>query len=278
MRRSQASGPAETIYTEGMADSAKPVPHKILGKKSPIILRESGRVASLARGGYSSKRAYALEEEPNGFLMKQLLMALALIVGLASAAGVVLAETRVALVIGNDEYATLPNLNNAGNDARGVAAKLKSLGFETILHTNVGRRELGRTLARFQDQLAKADVGLVFYAGHGIQLDGKNYLVPSDARIEVEEDLRFEAIQASEFLETMANAGTPLNIVIIDACRDNPLPKRSRSGLRGLAIVAVPKSIKGTAILYSAGAGPGAASGERPVPNPARRVPASPIP
>jgi len=74
--------------------------------------------------------------------MKQLLMALALIVGLASAAGVVLAETRVALVIGNDEYATLPNLNNAGNDARGVAAKLKSLGFETILHTNVGRREL----------------------------------------------------------------------------------------------------------------------------------------
>jgi uncharacterized caspase-like protein len=61
-------------------------------------------------------------------------------------------------------------------------------------------------------------VGLVFYAGHGIQLDGKNYLVPSDARVEVEEDLRFEAIQASEFLETMANAGTPLNIVIIDAC------------------------------------------------------------
>ena len=106
-------------------------------------------------------------------------------------------------------------------------------------------------------------MGLVFYAGHGIQLDGKNYLVPSDARVEVEEGLRFEAIQASEFLETMANAGTPLNIVIIDACRDNPLPKRSRSGLRGLAIVAVPKSIKGTAIFYSAGAGQVAQDGPK---------------
>ena len=114
-----------------------------------------------------------------------------------------------------------------------------------------------------QLSLNPADVGLVFYAGHGIQLDGKNYLVPSDARVEVEEGLRFEAIQASEFLETMANAGTPLNIVIIDACRDNPLPKRSRSGLRGLAIVAVPKSIKGTAILYSAGAGQVAQDGSK---------------
>jgi hypothetical protein len=195
--------------------------------------------------------------------MKQLLMTLALMVGLASAAGVVLAETRVALVIGNDEYATLPNLNNAGNDARGVAAKLKSLGFETILHTNVGRRELGRTLARFQDQLAKADVGLVFYAGHGIQLDGKHYLVPSDALIEVEEDLRYEAIPASDFLDAMATAGTPLNIVIIDACRDNPLPKQLRSGARGFTVLQAPQSIKGTAIIYSAGAGQAAQDGPK---------------
>jgi hypothetical protein len=75
--------------------------------------------------------------------MKKLFTVLALIAGLASGAGAVLAETRVALVISNDEYVTLPNLNNASNDARGVAAKLKSLGFETILHTNVGRRDLG---------------------------------------------------------------------------------------------------------------------------------------
>jgi len=195
--------------------------------------------------------------------MKKLFTALALIAGLTSAAGVALAETRVALVIGNDEYVTLPNLNNAGNDARGVAAKLKSLGFETTLHTNASRQKLGRTLARFQDRLAKADVGLVFYAGHGIQLGGKNYLVPSDARVEVEEDLRYEAIQAADFLETMADAGTPLNIVIIDACRDNPLQKRSRSGSRGLAVVAIPSSIKGTAILYSAGPGQVARDGPK---------------
>jgi formylglycine-generating enzyme required for sulfatase activity len=171
------------------------------------------------------------------------------------AASPALAETRVALVIGNDNYATLPSLNNAVTDARGIAAKLKSLGFETILETNVGRRKIGRTLARFRGLLAKADVGLVFYAGHGIQLDGENYLVPSDARVEIEEDLPYEAVRASDFLATMADAGTPLNIVIIDACRDNPLPKRTRSGARGLAVVTVPQSIKGTAILYSAGAG-----------------------
>jgi hypothetical protein len=78
--------------------------------------------------------------------MKKLFTVLALIAGLASGAGAALAETRVALVIGNDGYVTLPNLNNAGNDARGVAAKLKSLGFETMLHNNVGSQDLGRTL------------------------------------------------------------------------------------------------------------------------------------
>ena len=171
------------------------------------------------------------------------------------AASPALAETRVALVIGNDTYATLPNLNNAGTDARGIAAKLTSLGFETILETNVGRRKIGRAIARFRGRLAKADVGLVFFAGHGIQLDGENYLVPSDARVEVEEDLPYEAVRASDFLVAMADAGTPLNIVIIDACRDNPLPKRTRSLSRGLAVVAVPQSIKGTAILYSASPG-----------------------
>ena len=79
--------------------------------------------------------------------MKKLFTVLALIAGFASGTGAVLAETRVALVIGNDEYVTLPNLNNASNDARGVAAKLESLGFEIILHINVGRRDLGRTVS-----------------------------------------------------------------------------------------------------------------------------------
>ena len=101
-------------------------------------------------------------ENLGGLLIKKLLTILVLIAGLVSVAGAVLAETRVALVIGNDKYLTLPDLNNAGNDARGVASKLKSLGFETILLTDASRRKIGRTLIRFQDRLAKADVGLAF--------------------------------------------------------------------------------------------------------------------
>ena len=159
------------------------------------------------------------------------------------------AAKRVALVIGNNTYATLPNLNNAKKDAEGIAAKLRGLGFDVILKTNAGSRTIGRALADFENRLAKADVALVFYAGHGIQANGKNHLIPSDANIEVEEDLRFGSVDSQEFLHAMNRAGTPLNIVIIDACRDNPLPHRTRSAAHGLAIPAAPAGIKGTAIV-----------------------------
>ena len=170
---------------------------------------------------------------------------------------------RVALVIGNDDYQTLPDLNNARKDARGMAGKLRTLGFDVILKINAGRREIGRTISDFQNRLAKAEVGLVFYAGHGIQADGKNYLVPSNARIEVEENLRYEGVDAGDLLEAMERAGSPLNIVILDACRDNPLPRRSRSAARGLAVPVVPSGIKGTAIIYSAAPGQTAQDGPK---------------
>jgi TolB protein len=181
----------------------------------------------------------------------------------ALAASPALAAKRVALVIGNNNYTTLPNLNNAKKDAEGMASKLRGLGFDVILKTNAGSRTIGRALADFENRLAKADVALVFYAGHGIQANGKNHLIPSDANIEVEEDLRFESVDAQEFLQAMNRAGTPLNIVILDACRDNPLPRRSRSAARGLAIPAAPAGIKGTAIVYSAAPGQTAQDGPR---------------
>ena len=173
------------------------------------------------------------------------------------------AAKRVALVIGNNSYATLPNLANAHTDAKGMARKLKSLGFEVILKVNAGQRDLYRPLAKFEAALSDAEVGLVFYAGHGIQTGTKSYLVPSDAQIEIEDDLRAEAITSDDFLQAMTRAGTPLNIVILDACRDNPLPRRTRSAARGLAIPIVPKGIKGTAIVYSAAPGQVAQDGPR---------------
>jgi hypothetical protein len=189
------------------------------------------------------------------YLSTFLILALMLVVSPA------LSAKRVALVIGNNDYATLPKLNNAKKDAQGMAAKLRDLGFDVILRVNASRREMGRTLADFEHRIASADVALVFYAGHGIQADGKNYLIPSDARIEIEEDLRFESIDAQEFFLTMKRAGTSLNIVIMDACRDNPLPRRTRSAIRGLVISPVPAGIKGTAIVYSAAPGQTAQDG-----------------
>ena len=177
----------------------------------------------------------------------------------AAAAG---AETRLALVIGNDRYATLPDLNNAGRDARKVAEKLAELGFETTLERNITRRALHRELARFEAELGRSDVGVVYYAGHGIQTgDGRNYLIPADAQIEREADLRAEAVRTGELLELMERAGSGLNIVILDACRDNPLPGGLRTARRGLALEVVPAGIRGTAILYAAGPGQAAEDG-----------------
>ena len=171
------------------------------------------------------------------------------------------AERRVALVIGNDKYAHLPNLNNAGKDARDMAAKLKTLGFEVIGRYNASEREMGRAIRRFSARLSAGGTGLAFYAGHGVQADGTNYLIPADANIEVEDDLRYEALDANDILQATKDAGNPLNILILDACRDNPLPKRTRSAARGLAITAVPSGAKGTAILYAAGPGQTAQDG-----------------
>ena len=125
-------------------------------------------------------------------------------------------------MIGNNSYKTLPDLNNARTEVRGMAAKLKELDWSVILKQNTSRRDISRSLADFEGRPKEAEVGLVFYAGK----DGANYLVASDARIEVEEDLLFEGVEADQFFKTMERAGAPLNIVILDACRDNPLPKR----------------------------------------------------
>lgn len=112
----------------------------------------------------------------------------ALVLTLGAGTSQLSAAARVALVVGNSSYGSLPDLQNAREDAEGMALKLRDLGFDVILRIDASRRELGRTLSQFENRLAKAEVGLVYYAGHGIQVQGKNYLVPADAEIEVEED------------------------------------------------------------------------------------------
>ncbi|MGB0750260.1 MAG: SUMF1/EgtB/PvdO family nonheme iron enzyme [Magnetospiraceae bacterium] len=166
-------------------------------------------------------------------------------------------ETRVALVIGNNDYThpALPDLNNARTDAEGVAKSLENLGFKVTLLVDATRRRMVRGIAVFEQDLEKADVGLVFYAGHGIESQGINYLIPTDARLEIEADLRAEAVDASQILDAMHYSGAPMNILILDACRDNPLPRRTRSASRGLTRQSLPQNAAGIAILYSAGEG-----------------------
>ncbi|HEU0219122.1 MAG TPA: caspase family protein [Stellaceae bacterium] len=172
------------------------------------------------------------------------------------------AEKRVALVIGNDTYEVLrPQLANAAADARDIGRALRDSGFETTVKTNVKRRELYQLIDAFGAAIAASPdtVGLFYYAGHGIQANGKNYLVPVDSELVNEGDLEAEAVDAGKVLRAMDEARNSVNIVILDACRDNPLPK-ARSLTRGLATMQAPR---GTFIGYAAAPGQTAQDGEQ---------------
>lgn len=168
-----------------------------------------------------------------------------------------LAAQRVALVIGNSGYATSP-LVNPVNDARAMAAKLEALGFEVILHADADLRTMEDATETFYRRLKGAEAGLFYYAGHGMQTGGENYLLPVDARINRESDLRYEAMAAGRVLGAMEDAGAPVNVVILDACRDNPFRKSFRSGSHGLAVV---QAVRGSFVAFATSPGSVAADG-----------------
>ena len=149
-----------------------------------------------------------------------LALGLALAPALASAAG------RVALVVGNGAYAAVGALPNPGNDAADVSAALGRLGFDVTTVRDADRVALTEALRAFTRKSAGADVALVFYAGHGLEMDGVNYLVPVDARLERDTDVRFETIALDDVLAV--TEGAALRLVILDACRNNPLARSMR--------------------------------------------------
>jgi formylglycine-generating enzyme required for sulfatase activity len=166
------------------------------------------------------------------------------------------AETRVALVIGNAAYQHAPALANPINDASGVAAALRRLGFEVVEATDLDKSGMQRALHDFVRLLEDADVGLFFYAGHALQVDGQNYLAPVDAVLERRSDLEFEALEV-ELVLRLLQEGPETSLVFLDACRDNPLSRslarslgaaRSQAIGRGLANV---NSGIGTLIAYA---------------------------
>ena len=131
------------------------------------------------------------------------------------------AAGRVALVVGNSTYAHVGRLPNPGNDAEDMSAALRRLGFEVTTVRDAGRVELNDALRAFTRESAGVDVSLVFYAGHGLEMDGVNYLVPVDARLERDTDVRYETVELDDVLAS--TDGAELRVVILDACRNNPL-------------------------------------------------------
>ena len=173
---------------------------------------------------------------------------------------------RVALVMGNSAYAEIGTLPNPGNDAADVAAALGRLGFEVETVRDADRAGMNAALRGFTRRSVGADVALVFYAGHGLEMDGVNYLVPVDARLERDTDVRFEAVALDDVLASVE--GAALRVVILDACRNNPLARSmqltsaSRSVSRG-SFGELNEDLLGaeTLVAYAAAAGTTAADG-----------------
>ena len=175
--------------------------------------------------------------------------------------GAVHAENRVALVIGNSTYKEISALPNPVNDAKLMTRTLKELGFEVVMTLDANRVEMGRAIRNFGKSLRAAGrdaVGLFYYAGHGVQAHGGNYLIPIAASIEDDADLEIEGLSSSYIMRQMDNAGNRLNLIVLDACRNNPFKGRFRSSQRGLTRI---EAASGKLIAFSAGPGQAALDG-----------------
>jgi hypothetical protein len=168
-------------------------------------------------------------------------------------------EKRVALIIGNSAYTTSP-LKNPVNDAKDVATKLRKLGFEVIERHNLTTKQIGRTLSEFRSKLVPGGIALVFYAGHGLQIKGENYLPTVDAEILAEEDVANQSLAVKQIMDVLDDSKSRLNLVFLDACRNNPYSRSFRSAAGdGLARISAPS---GTLISYATRPGSVAQDGD----------------
>ena len=177
-----------------------------------------------------------------------------------------LAEKRVALVLGNSAYQNVAPLTNPANDAAKMVATLKDAGFDVVdSRRDLPALETRRALRDFADRARDADIAVVYYAGHGIEVDGSNYVIPVDARLERDTDIYDEAFSLDRILIAIEPA-KKLRLVILDACRDNPFSKKMKRSLAtravGQGLAKVEPSSPNVLIAYSAKAGSTAADGD----------------
>jgi|SRR5580704_2680293 hypothetical protein len=176
-----------------------------------------------------------------------------------------LADRRVALVIGNSAYQNVPSLPNPARDARAMADMFRKVGFDVVsAQYDIGNLDLKRAIRQFEDAAVDADIAVVYYAGHGIEINGVNYLIPVDAKLASDRDAEDEAVTLERLIGALDGA-TRLRLVILDACRDSPFVRtmkqqRQTRGISGGLGAAEPRSIN-TLIAYAAKAGSVATDG-----------------
>jgi len=167
---------------------------------------------------------------------------------------------RVALVIGNSQYPLIGKLKNPEHDAKDIAAALRKLQFKVTIKLNVNQEEMETAIAEFGERIQKNSLGLFYYAGHGVQVNGNNYLIPVHSGIKKTRDIRYKAVDLNLLVDEMAYADNGKNIVILDSCRNNPLPQeKGRNSAKGLARTDAPP---GTLIAYATSPGSVAIDGE----------------
>src|SRR3984885_7722222 len=196
-------------------------------------------------------------------MFRHTLLKLMVSASMVLAAGAAFAENRVALVIGQSAYRSVPALPNPANDAKAVTQMLTDSGFEVSTASDLSQSELRQQVSEFAGKGAAkgADtVALVFYAGHGLQIDGENYLVPVDVDPKREADIPIQAVRLNDILNTLTSVPTKMRIVLLASCRNNPFPELKSAG-HGLALVDAKVGSPGTFLSFSTSPGAEAEDG-----------------
>ena len=182
------------------------------------------------------------------------ILALSVVLGFATTAR---AEKRVALLVGNNAYENIPRLQTAVNDARAVGTALRRLGFSVMVVENQSRRAMSEAMLAFDKLIDPGDIALFFFAGHGFEIRGQNYLLPTDipeVREGQEELIRDSAFPAGRIIDRLQARGARTAVLVLDACRNNPFERPGGRGLRGSGGLAAMTPAEGVFIMFSAGA------------------------
>jgi uncharacterized membrane protein YgcG len=193
-------------------------------------------------------------------VLRDALVAAAVLLGSNAA----FAENRVALVIGQSAYRAVVALPNPANDAKAMAQLLGEAGFEVVTAADLSQNDLRRTVGEFAARIAAKGpdtTALMFYAGHGIQVDGENYLIPVDVDPKRETDIPLQAVRLNDLLNTLTSVPSKMRILLLDACRNNPFPELNKTAGHGLAIVDAKVGAPGIFLSYSTSPGAEAEDG-----------------